>query len=205
MEVSDFGLALSDLPSRVASTVHRPQGDAFYSSPETLLMGLADARSDLFALGNVMLELATGKNLLDAPDSLTQEVKDALSDRQLAVCRRAIKRARSAGSPPAVEDAIWRAATYTQADLDALVAPLPQAMRVMLTRLLQRAPANRYQSAREFLPDLYFWQGEEKLFGPKEAEAELKGLMQQTGEALVELGIRAPRGSTTPQEQISTN
>ncbi|NOK16653.1 serine/threonine protein kinase [Corallococcus carmarthensis] len=205
VEVSDFGLALSDLPGRVASTVHRPQGDAFYSSPETLLMGLADARSDLFALGNVLLELATGKNLLDAPDSLTGAVKEALPDRQLARCRRAIKRARSAGSPAAVQDAIWRAATYTQADLDSLLAPLPQVLRVVLNRLLQRSPAGRYQTARELVVDLHRWQGEGKLFGPKEAEAELRELMRQAGEVLAELDIRAPRSATTPQDAISTN
>ena len=204
-KVSDFGLALSDLPGRVSSTVRRPQGDAFYSSPEMLMTGRVDARSDLFALGNVLLELATGKNLLDFPDAVTEEVKGSLSVRQRVRVRRAIRRARLAGSPPVVQDAIWRAATYTQADLDALLEPLPQVLRVILNRLLQRSPAARYQSAHELVADLHRWQGEGNLFGPKEAEAELKDLMQQAGEVLAELDIRPSRNATTPQDQISTS
>ncbi|RKH37971.1 protein kinase family protein [Corallococcus sp. AB050B] len=124
-QISDFGLALSDLPGRVSSTVRRPLGEAFYSSPEMLLTGRVDARSDLFTLGNIMLELATWKNVLDAPDDLTEGVKDSLSRRNRARVRRAIRRARLAGSSPLVEDAIWRAATYTQADLDALTEDPP--------------------------------------------------------------------------------
>jgi len=58
VQVSDFGLALSRLPGRVASTVRRPQGATFFASPEMLLGGRVDARSDLFALGLVMLVLA---------------------------------------------------------------------------------------------------------------------------------------------------
>ena len=102
VQVSDFGLARSDLPGRVSSTVRQPQGDAFYSSPEMLLTGRV-MPSDLFALGNVLLELATGKNILDAPDVLTEEVKDSLSVRQRMRARRAVRRARLAGALP-----VWR-------------------------------------------------------------------------------------------------
>ncbi|ATB48038.1 serine/threonine protein kinase [Corallococcus macrosporus] len=204
-QIADFGLALSDLPGRVASTVHRSQGDAFYSSPEMLLTGRVDARSDLFALGNVLLELATGKNLLDAPDTLTEDVKDSVSVRQRRRVRQAIKRARLAGSPAVVEDAIWRAATYTQAELEAMTDSLPQGLALPLRKLLQPRPADRYQTARELAMDLRAWLGDGEFFGPAEAEAELKALMQQAGEMLAELDIRAPRRLTASHDELSTN
>lgn len=90
--MADFGLALSTLPGRVVSTVRRPQGDAYYSSPEMLMGFKPDARSDLFALGVVMLELATGKNLLYAPDGVPESVKATLSRSRRARVERAIKR-----------------------------------------------------------------------------------------------------------------
>ncbi|CAM4079817.1 serine/threonine protein kinase [Corallococcus exiguus] len=205
VQVADFGLALSDLPGRVSSTVRRPLGDAFYSSPEMLLTGRVDARSDLFALGVVMLEIATGRNLLDAPDDLTEEVKGSLSVRQRVRVRRAIRRARLANSHPMVEDVIWRAATYSQADLDALTENLPQGLRVTLGRLLQPKPADRYQSARELAADLRHWLGDGEVFGQEDAEAELLKLMKLAGEALTELGIRRPQGFEASQDEISTN
>ncbi|MFP2961530.1 serine/threonine protein kinase [Myxococcus sp. 1LA] len=205
VQVSDFGLALSDLPGRVSSTVRRPQGDAFYSSPEMLLTGRVDARSDLFALGNVLLELATGRNLLDAPDALTEEVKGSLSIRQRARVQRAIKRAHLAGSPPMVADAIWRAATYTQADLEMLTEPLPQALSVTLRKLLQPQPDARYQTARELAADLRRWLGEGAVYGRNEAAAELHEMAKRAHEVMVELGMRSPRGLQAAQDAISTS
>ncbi|GMT96853.1 hypothetical protein KH5H1_09720 [Corallococcus caeni] len=104
-----------------------------------------------------------------------------------------------------VEDAIWRAATYTQADLEALTEPLPQGLRVTLSRLLQRSSADRYQTARELAADLRRWLGEGKVYGPDEAEAELHSLMRRAGEALNELGIRTPRSFAASQDEFSTN
>ncbi|RKG63283.1 protein kinase [Corallococcus sp. CA054B] len=205
VRVSDFGLALSDLPGRVSSTVRRPQGDAFYSSPEMLLTGRVDARSDLFALGNVLLELATGKNILDAPDALTEEVKAALSVRQRRRVRHAIKRAQLAGSPPMVADAIWRAATYTQAELEALTEPLPQGLRVTLRKLLQPRPDARYQTARELAADLRRWLGEGAAYGRNEVAAELHEMAKRSREVMVELGMRRPRGFQASQDELSTN
>ncbi|WP_163785984.1 serine/threonine protein kinase [Myxococcus vastator] len=205
VQVSDFGLALSDLPGRVSSTVRQPQGDAFYSSPEMLLTGRVDARSDLFALGNVLLELATGKNILDAPDALTEEVKDSLSVRQRVRVRRAVRRARLAGSPIGVEDAIWRAATYSQADLEALTEPLPQGLRLALRKLLQPRPEARHQTARDLATDLRRWLGEGDAYDRKEAVVELHEMAKRARDVMVELGMRRPRGLQASQDELSTN
>ena len=146
VQVSDFGLALSQLSGRVVSTVRRPQGASYFASPEMLLSGRVDARSDLFALGLVMLELSTGKNLLDSDLGVSGAAKAALSPKQLARVKRAIKRARLAGCELGTEEVIWRAATYTPEDVEAVTAGLPDTLRVPLCKLLQRSPAARYQT-----------------------------------------------------------
>ncbi|WP_224364437.1 serine/threonine protein kinase [Hyalangium versicolor] len=191
VQVSDFGLALSTLPGRVVSTVRRPKGDTYFASPEMLLGGRVDARSDLFALGLVMLEMATGKNLLDTDMGVSDAAKAALSKRQVDRVKRAIKRARLAGCGAAVEQTIWRAATYTPEDVEAVMAGLPEMLRTPLSKLLQRSKAARYQTAGELETDLRRWLGGQ--FGKSEAAAELKRLKTQAGEALIEQGLRRSR------------
>jgi eukaryotic-like serine/threonine-protein kinase len=202
VQVSDFGLALSRLPGRVASTVHRPQGDTYFSSPEMLLTGRVDAHSDLFALGLVMLELATGTNLLYTGNGLPEAAIAALSRKKLAGVRRALRRARLAGCDDAVEELIWRAATYTPEDVEAATAGLPDTLRVPLCRLLQRAPAARYPSAGELERDLRRWLGE--TFGAQEAAAELKAIADEAGARLVGMELPRPLARGRSQGAITT-
>jgi serine/threonine protein kinase len=202
VQVSDFGLALSRLPGRVASTVRRPQGDTFFASPEMLLGGRVDARSDLFALGLVMLELTTGKNLLDAPDGVPEAAKAALGPKRLARAKRAIKRARLAGCSPMMDEVIWRAATYTQEDVEAVTAKLPQSLRVPLCKLLQRSPAARYQSAGALAAELNGWLG--RHFGKSEAAEELAGVVKHADEVMVEMGLGRPRRDGRSPDEVTT-
>lgn len=202
VQVSDFGLALSRLPGRVVSSKRRLPGDAYFASPEMLLGRRVDARSDLFMLGLVMLELSTGKNLLDAPDGVSEEAKSALSRRQLARVERAVTRARLAGCDPAVETTIWRAATYTQADVEAVTEKLPQSLRLPLCKLLQRAPAKRYQTAGELATELRGWLGGH--FGKEGAAAELMEVSKVSGEVMVEMGLGRPRRHGLSQDEVST-
>jgi serine/threonine protein kinase len=195
VQVSDFGLALSTLPGRVVSTVRRPQGDIYFASPEMLLGGKVDARSDLFALGLIMLEMSTGRNLLDAPDGVSPKVRGTVSKKQLARVKRAIKRARLAGCDPMVEQTIWRAATYTPEDVEAATAGLPDMLRVPLRKLLQRSPNARYQTAAELETDLRRWLGD--TFSTKEAAAELKELKREAGEVMVDLGLKRSDDTAT--------
>ncbi|HEX8698853.1 MAG TPA: protein kinase [Myxococcaceae bacterium] len=202
VQVSDFGLALSQLRGRVVSTVRRPQGDAYFASPEMLLGGRVDARSDLFALGLVMLDMSTGKNLLDADLGVPEAAKAALSAKQRARVKRAIKRARLAGCDSTIEQTIWRAATYTPEDIEAATATLPQSLRVPLSRLLQRSPAARYQTAGELAAELRRWLAGG--FDQRDAAAELKDLKRAAGEIMVEMGLKRPRRRGNPADDTTT-
>jgi serine/threonine protein kinase len=196
VKLADFGLALSSLPGRVASTVRRPQGDAYYSSPEMLMGFKPDGRSDLFSLGLVMLELATGKNLLSAPDGVPEAVKATLSRSKRARMGRAVKRARKAGCPDEVEGMIWRAATYTSAELDTLTKDLPQALKVPLCKLLARSRSERFPTAGEAADALRGWLGAS--FGQREAADELATIAEEGADRLAELDV--PRRKTARRE-----
>jgi isopentenyl diphosphate isomerase/L-lactate dehydrogenase-like FMN-dependent dehydrogenase len=109
--------------------------------------------------------------------------------------KRAIKRARLAGCEPTIERTIWRAATYTLEDLEAVTAGLPDTLRVPLRKLLQRSPDARYQTAAELETDLRRWLGGQ--FGKEKAAAELKEMKKEVGEVMVGLGLKRSDDTAT--------
>ncbi|RJS14602.1 protein kinase [Corallococcus sp. H22C18031201] len=190
VQLVDFGLSKSRIPGRIESSVRRPHGDCFYAAPEALLGGKVDARSDLFNLGAVMLELMSGKCLLYPEDPVSPEKIAALTVSRRRRVARAIRRATLAGFPPLVEDAIWRAVTYTETDVEAATRGLPQSARVLLGRLLSPQAAWRYSTAAELATVIKNWLG--GTFGKADAAEELKGFAEQASRTIEELGIPVP-------------
>ncbi len=68
----DFGLARhAHYPDLLAEEIHRPIGSAPYISPEQVTGVRWEPRSDVFALGVILYELATGRLPFGAPTSLS--------------------------------------------------------------------------------------------------------------------------------------
>lgn len=68
----DFGLAChGQLPDLVEDTDSRPLGTPAYISPEQLTGRRGDPRSDLFALGALLYQLATGRRPFGTPTTMT--------------------------------------------------------------------------------------------------------------------------------------
>jgi hypothetical protein len=150
-----------------------------------------------------MLELAAGRNLLYTGDGIPKETIASLSRKKLAGVMRAIRRARLAGCDDALEEIILRAATYTPQDVEEVTAGLPDTLRVPLCKLLQRSPADRYQTAGELEAHLRGWLGE--TFGAKEAGAELKAVSDEAGERMADLELPRPRARGRSQDEITTH
>jgi serine/threonine-protein kinase len=131
----------------VTTTLPRPQGEVFYSSPEALLGEEVDLRSDLFSLGLVLLELATGRHPYHMDTAQPRDLRRALTPAAKEQVLEAAIAATEADLPDYAEDCILRAATFAPQDVGQLTAPLSRPLRSILRRLLQRKPEDRYPSA----------------------------------------------------------
>ncbi|HYI00683.1 serine/threonine-protein kinase [Hyalangium sp.] len=147
IRLADFALARSLLPGRVATSLPRPQGDAYYAAPEALLGEPMDARSDLFALGLVLLELVTAKGIYSTPTLRASDLEKALTPELRAQVVAAHTTATLAELPAQVDDYILRAATYGAQDVEALTEEVFPPLRSILRSLLQRRPEDRSPSA----------------------------------------------------------
>ena len=71
VKLTDFGVALSRLVGRLATSLPRPQGEVLYAAPEMLLGEVVDARADLFSLGLTIERARTIAASTRHPDEVT--------------------------------------------------------------------------------------------------------------------------------------
>lgn len=71
--IIDFGLSRHEnLPDLLDEQYHKPTGTTEYMAPEQLLMVRSDKRSDIFAFGAILYQLATGTLPFGAPSQIKQ-------------------------------------------------------------------------------------------------------------------------------------
>lgn len=185
VKLGDLSLAYSNLPGRWNTSVRRPRAPLFFSAPETLLRGQADARSDLFVLGLVLLELGTGRHLYDPPYKTREDMASALPELERKRVAREVRLAQRVDDEEALEQAFWGAASFTPADVERMSAGLAAPLKAMVERLLRREPAERFQTAVEVEEAMQARLAVVGPYGAAEAVAEVHKMLEDVGEALV--------------------
>ena len=148
VKLIDFAFAYSLLPGRVPTPERLVRGTLDVAAPERLpLKGEAevDARSDLFSLGVLLLELLTGRVLYDL------EAVETAAQRALRAHKRQARLIAEVPSWVPVEEMALRAAAFHPTHVEAVMeeAGLSAPVRDVLRRLLRHDPAERYATAEE--------------------------------------------------------
>ncbi|HEX8702465.1 MAG TPA: serine/threonine-protein kinase [Myxococcaceae bacterium] len=141
----------------VPAPLPRLPGHLIYTAPEQLLQRPVDARTDLFSLGLVMLELLTGQHLyrlLEDVDLRLMGLNMAeLPSDKLRLMEATIEelgRLHEVGfRQEEPEELAERATSFDARDVERLAQELPEPTRAILHKLLRPEPQERYPSAAE--------------------------------------------------------
>jgi serine/threonine-protein kinase len=157
VKLTDFGLATSRLAGRVASSLPSVKGEVFFASPEQLLRRPVDHRSDLFALGLVLLELLTGQHLFWLSEVDLRELGTdlaALASEEMELLREAVQQQVELHESEAMTmqweaQLALRARDFGPEDVEQAAHEVPEPTRAILHRLLRKNPSERFQTGAE--------------------------------------------------------
>jgi serine/threonine protein kinase len=186
VKLTDFGVASARLPGERNTRRPGRRGEVFWASPEALLGQSEDAGSDLFTLGMVLLEFATGKHLLTPYHLLEAQLWELVPEAQEEQLRGAIARARSEWGWEGAAETLLRAATFTPADVEAATQPLSEPTRAVFRKLLRRNPADRYTSALVLEDELTKALRAHGRYTARMAAREIQAALQGIGRVLAE-------------------
>ncbi|RKH40430.1 serine/threonine-protein kinase [Corallococcus sicarius] len=199
VRMTDFGVALSRLTGRVATSFPRPQGEVLYAAPEALLGDAVDARADLFSLGLTLLEFATGRHLYDPGHLLAEGVEARLSREEREKVLAASVASLGLNLPPFAEDIIRCAMSYRSVDVERAAEGLSVPLRDILHTSLRSDPSERFATASELagllrarLAQLPSYSGEDAVREVQQALAEAENQLWDIEVPDDEGGIAVP-------------
>ncbi|WP_233576963.1 protein kinase domain-containing protein [Citreicoccus inhibens] len=141
-----FTAASSSLIGREVTSRPLVKGDVAYASPEALRREPLDARSDVFSLGLVLLELLTGAHPLSVEDNAP-----------LAPLPEAPPLLSQGPTWMPMPEIAARMAKLSSDDVQRLAGDVPELLRALLVRALHQDPAQRIPTADEFATLLRAW------------------------------------------------
>jgi serine/threonine-protein kinase len=142
------------------------EGSLAYAAPELACQQPADARSEVFSLGLVLLQLLTGRHLFPGAERFEAEWRRARArqahDAALEVCARELARCLLAYGPP---------------EREAATRAVSVELRPIVHRALAPSPAERYPDSEALARALReHLRRTGQSFGPAEVRAELAAL-----------------------------
>jgi eukaryotic-like serine/threonine-protein kinase len=168
VKLTNFAVAYSKMEGRLATVGPLLKGDIAYSSPEYLMLQPLDGRSDLFSLGVVLLEMLTGKHLLDLP-----EVEQAMRMAEAPNPTQALLKSEEESWLSASEMAM-RMERFRPEHVERATLGLSAPMRDIVMRALRRERSERFQSGLELRDELWsFLGGLGRCYGPREVQREV--------------------------------
>ncbi|QSQ23798.1 protein kinase [Pyxidicoccus parkwayensis] len=204
VKVLDFGLAGARLPGAVDAPAP-PRGALFFCAPEALFLEGVDARADLFSLGAVLLELATGRNLYSRPDVLESRLRRRLKKQERARIAKGLTAAAAAGLSTATYPQVaLQAATFQPGDVERLAAELSPPLRGVLARLLRRDPEARHATAEALAADLRALREEQGPYTNADAAEAVRRALSGAGRRLVDSELGSELRDALAPDEVST-
>ncbi|WP_426755977.1 protein kinase domain-containing protein [Myxococcus sp. Y35] len=172
VKLTHFTVAASSLAGREVTSRALVKGDIAYASPEALRRRKVDARSDLFSLGLVLLELLTGRHPLMVDDLVPVVEPEPLE-----------LQAQGPTWMP-VKEVAARMAQLGPEQVERLASGVPAPLLAIVQRALRQNPAERFQSGAEMAGALRAWLEAQGLHRGRQAIAE------EVEQAAVEATVR---------------
>lgn len=144
VKLTNFTVAASTLAGREVTSRPLVKGDITYASPEALRRAAVDARSDLFSLGLVLLELLTGRHPLMVEDTVPVPPETKPLEAQGPTWM-------------PVNEVAARMVRLGSEQVARLAVSVPEALRALVIRALRQEPTERFQSGTEMAAALRSW------------------------------------------------
>jgi|GEM_PF-632353 len=196
VKLTNFTVAASSLAGREVTSRALVKGDIAYASPEALRRRKVDARSDLFSLGLVLLELLTGRHPLMVDDLAPVVEPEALELQSQGPTWMPVK------------EVAARMAQLGPEQVERLAAGIPAPLVAIVQRALRQAPRERFQTGAEMAKALRMWLEIQGLHQGRQAIAEeveqaaVEATVRRNQAELLEGGLH-PEGLTVEEAALA--